>query len=147
MAEHPISDGAAVAQEHDEHDLDLIAAGLRRDAEDARLHGQAVLESLAAALPPEFARVDRSGGILRKQKIEAVQVSLGDRRFVLKHASSGLFSSVCHESGGVVMSTTDVEFDTWVRELLGALSIAAGRSSSAAQALQRLAITGSTDTP
>lgn len=142
MAEHPISDGAAVSQEHD---LDVIAAGLRRDAEDARLHGQAVLDSLAAALPPEIAHVDRSGGFLRKQKIDAVHVSVGDRRFVLKHTSSGLISSVCHESGGVVMSTTDVEFDGWVRELLVALSSAADRSSSAAQALQRLAITGSTD--
>jgi hypothetical protein len=142
MAEHPISDGAAVSQEHD---LDVIAAGLRRDAEDARLHGQAVLDSLAAALPPEIAHVDRSGGFLRKQKIDAVHVSVGDRRFVLKHTSSGLISSVCHESGGVVMSTTDVKFDGWVRELLVALSSAADRSSSAAQALQRLAITGSTD--
>ncbi len=128
-----------------EHDLELIAAGLRRDADDARLHGQAVLDSLATALPPQFARVDRSGGFLRKQKIEAVHVSLGDRRFVLKHTASGLISSVCHESGGVVMSTADVDFDEWVRELLTALSSAADRSSSAAQALQRLAITGSTD--
>jgi hypothetical protein len=128
-----------------EHDLELIAAGLRRDADDARLHGQAVLDSLATALPPQVARVDRSGGFLRKQKIEAVHVSLGDRRFVLKHTASGLISSVCHESGGVVMSTADVDFDEWVRELLTALSSAADRSSSAAQALQRLAITGSTD--
>ena len=40
------------------------------------------------------------------------------------------------------MSTTPVEFDAWVRELLSALSTAAGRSASAALALQQLAING-----
>jgi hypothetical protein len=126
----------------DEQDLEMIAAGLRRDAEDARLHGQVVLESLADALPAELARVERSGGLLRKPKITGVHVSLGDRRYVLKSTPSGLVSSVCHESGGIVMSTTEVPFDDWVRELLGALSHAAGRSAVAAQALKRLAISG-----
>lgn len=127
----------------DPHDLELIAAGLRRDAEDTRLHGQVVLESLAAALPPELARVDRAGGLVRKQRVTGVHVSLGDRRYVLKATPSGLVSSVCHESGGIVMSTTPVEFNAWVRDLLTALSDAAGRSSAAALALQQLAITGS----
>ena len=122
--------------------LELIAAGLRRDAEDTRLHGQVVLESLASALPPELARVERSGGLVRKAKVVGVHISVGDRRYVLKATASGLVSSVCHESGGIVMSTTPVEFDAWVRELLTALSNAAGRSSSAALALQQLAISG-----
>ena len=116
--------------------------GLRRDAEDTRLHGQVVLESLANALPPELARVERSGGLVRKSKVVGVHISVGDRRYVLKTTPSGLASSVCHESGGIVMSTTPVEFDAWVRELLTALSAAAGRSASAALALQQLAITG-----
>lgn len=128
----------------DEHDLEMIAAGLRRDAEDTRLHGQVVLDSLAAALPPELARVDRSGGLLRKPKVTGVQVSVGDRRYVLQATTSGLVSSVCHESGGIVMSTTPVAFDAWVGALLTALSDAAGRSSSAALALQQLAIGGTT---
>jgi hypothetical protein len=122
--------------------LEFIAAGLRRDAEDTRLHGQVVLESLANALPPELARVERSGGLVRKSKVVGVHISVGDRRYVLKTTPSGLASSVCHESGGIVMSTTPVEFDAWVRELLTALSAAAGRSASAALALQQLAITG-----
>jgi hypothetical protein len=124
--------------------LELIAAGLRRDAQDSRLHGQVVLESLASALPPELARVERSGGLVRKAKVVGVHISVGDRRYVLKATASGLVSSVCHESGGIVMSTTPVEFDAWVRELLTALSNAAGRSSSAALALQQLAISGTT---
>ena len=122
--------------------LEMIAAGLRRDAEDTRLHGQVVLESLATALPPELARVERSGGLVRKSKIVGVHISIGDRRYVLKTTPSGLASSVCHESGGIVMSTTPVDFDAWVRELLAALSAAAGRSASAALALQQLAISG-----
>ncbi len=125
-----------------EHDLEMIAAGLRRDAEDTRLHGQVVLESLANALPAELARVERSGGLLRKARVTGVQVSLGDRRYVLKATPSGLVSSVCHESGGIVMSTTPVAFDAWVQELLDKLSDAAGRSSAAALALQQLAISG-----
>jgi hypothetical protein len=129
----------------DEHDLEMIAAGLRRDAADARLHGQVVLDSLAAALPPEIARVERSGGLLRKPRVTGVHVSVGGRRYVLTTTPTGLASSVCHESGGIVMSTTPVPFEEWVRQLLDALSAVADRSSSAALALQRLAITGSAD--
>jgi hypothetical protein len=130
----------------EDQDLEMIAAGLRRDADDARLHGQVVLDSLAEALPAELARVERTGGLLRKGKgkVTGVQVSIGDRRYVLKASASGLQSSVCHESGGIVMSTTPVGFDEWVGALLAALADAAGRSSSAAQALQRLAISGTT---
>jgi hypothetical protein len=127
-----------------QHDLDLIAAGLRRDAADTAVHGQVVLDSLAAALPPEIARIERSGGLVRKAKITAVNVSLDDRRYVLKATPSGLMSAICHESGGIVMSTTPVAFDAWIHELLGALSAAATRSSSAALALQQLAIGGTT---
>lgn len=126
----------------DDHDLELIAAGLRRDAEDARLHGQVVLDSLAESLPAEIARVERSGGLLRKPKVTAVHVSVGDRRYVLQSTSSGLVSSVCHESGGIVMSTTPVGFEQWIRELLDGLSNASSSSSAASQALQRLAING-----
>ena len=128
----------------DDHDLELIAAGLRRDADDARLHGQVVLDSLAQSLPGEIARVERSGGLLRKPKVTAVHISLGDRRYVLQATSSGLVSSVCHESGGIVMSTTPIGFEQWIRELLEALSSASNSSTSAAQALQRLAINGET---
>jgi hypothetical protein len=130
----------------DDHDLETIAAGLRRDADDARLHGRVVLESLAQALPPELASVDRSGGLLRKPQVTGVRVSLGNLRYVLEATSRGLRSSVCHESGGVVMSTTEVGFDQWVRELLDALSAAATASTSAAAALQRLAISGNAGT-
>jgi hypothetical protein len=49
---------------------------------------------------------------------------------------------VCHESGGIVMSTTPVPFDAWINELLAALSSMAGRSTAATLALQQLAITG-----
>lgn len=129
----------------DDHDLDLIAAGLRRDTADARQHGDAVLQSLADALPPELARVRRSGGLVRKAKVTAVEVSLGDRRYVLRATTSGITSSVCHESGGIVLSTTAIEFDAWVRELLNALAAAADRTASAALALRRLAISGAGD--
>ena len=52
----------------DDHDLELIAAGLRRDADDARLHGQVVLDSLAQSLPGEIARVERSAACCESQK-------------------------------------------------------------------------------
>jgi hypothetical protein len=125
-----------------EHDLEMIAAGLRRDAADTRLHGDVVLETLATSLPAELCRIDRAGGMFRKPKLTGVQVSLGDRRYVLKATPTGLVSSVCHESGGIVMSTTQVPFDAWISELLAALSAMASRSTAATLALQQLAITG-----
>ncbi|MDQ1486816.1 MAG: hypothetical protein QOJ62_2509 [Actinomycetota bacterium] len=125
-----------------EHDLEMIAANLRRDADDARLHGEVVLTALSGSLPPELTQVVRGGGLFRKPKVTGVSVKLGERRYVLKSTASGLVASVCHESGGVVISTTPVSFDAWVAELLAALSHAAEHSSAAAQALQRLAISG-----
>jgi hypothetical protein len=124
-----------------EHDLEMIAAGLRRDAEDARLHGDVVLETLASSLPPELCRIERTG-VFRNKKLSGVQISLGDRRYALKSTPSGLASTVSHESGGIVMSSTAVPFDAWISELLNALSAMAGRSSAATLALQQLAITG-----
>jgi hypothetical protein len=128
-----------------EHDLEMIAAGLRRDAEDTKLHGDVVLETLASSLPPELCRVERSG-MFRKSKLSGVQISLGDRRYVLKATQTGLSSVVCHESGGIVMSSTPVPFDAWINELLAGLSAMAGRSSAATLALQQLAITGDAST-
>lgn len=126
-----------------EHDLEMIAASLRRDAEDTRLHGDVVLETLAGSLPPELCRVER-GGMFRNKKLTGVNISLGDRRYVLKAAPTGLNALVCHESGGIVMSSTPVPFDAWINELLAALSSMAGRSTAATLALQQLAITGNT---
>jgi hypothetical protein len=125
-----------------EHDLEMIAAGLRRDAEDTRLHCDVVLETLATSLPSELGRVDRAGGLFKKPKLAGVQVTLGDRRYVLKSTPTGLASMVCHESGGIVMSSTPVPFDAWIAELLAALSAMAGRSTAATLALQKLALTG-----
>ena len=130
-----------------EQDLELIAAGLRRDSEDTRLHGDVVLETLASSLPPELCRVERAGGMFRKPKLSGVQITLGDRRYVLKSTPTGLASTVCHESGGIVMSSTPVPFDAWIAELLSALAAMAGRSAAATLALQKLAITGEAPTP
>ena len=103
------------ANDANDASLELIAAGLRRDAEDTRLHGQVVLESLANALPPELARVERSGGLVRKSKVVGVHISVGDRRYVLKTTPSGLASSVCHESGGGVLISSQEQPKTLAR--------------------------------
>jgi hypothetical protein len=127
-------------------DLELLAAQLRRHTDDLSLYSGMLLNVLSATLPSELVRVRREGKFKarlagREPAVLAVSVSVGDHRYELERAGVGApaVTRVCHESGGVVMSTKQVGADEWSRSLAAALATVAGGNAAAVAALQKLA--------
>ena len=127
-------------------DLEILAAQLRRHTDDLSLYGGLLINVLSAALPPELVRVRREGKWTarlagrREPAVLSVAVTLGQRRFELDRAEFGAppTTKICHQSGGVVMSTSVLPADAWCRELAGGLAQVAGTNQAALDALSRL---------
>ncbi len=127
-------------------DLEILAAQLRRHTDDLSLYGGLLINVLSAALPPELVQVRREGkwkarlAGRREPAALGVSVTLGQRRFELDRAEFAAppVTKVCHQSGGVVMSTNVLPADAWCRELAGALAQLAGTNQAALEALTRL---------
>jgi hypothetical protein len=126
-------------------DLELLAAELRKHSDDLSLYAGFLLNMLSAALPPELVQVRREGKWKarlagREPAVLGVSVSVGGHRYELERAEVGArpVARICHESGGVVMSTRTVGADEWSRGLAGDLITIAGSNAAAAAALQKL---------
>lgn len=128
-------------------DLEVLAAGLRRDTEDLSLYAGFLLGTLAAALPPDVVRVEHDRGLRSRMRrgeppVVAVSVLLGDERFTLRRPAVGAppQATVGHESGGVVLATDRTDLREWSRRLAVGLARYAERHAGAAEALARLTL-------
>jgi hypothetical protein len=126
-------------------DLEMLAARLRKHSEDLSLYSGFLLNVLSAALPPELVRVRREGRWKarlggREPAVLGVSVSIASHRYELDRSGVGghPVARICHESGGVVMSTRTVGADEWSRSLAADLIAVAGSNAAAAAALERL---------
>lgn len=126
-------------------DLELLAAQLRRHADDLSLYAGMLLNVLSAALPPEMVQVRREGRFKarlagREPAVLGVSVTIADQRFELDRDGVGArpVTRICHHSGGVVMSTRAVGPAEWSRALAAALVAEAGGNAGAIAALQKL---------
>src|SRR4051794_17413255 len=113
----------------DNVDLEILAAQLRRHTDDLSLYGGMLINVLSAALPAHLVQVRRGGtgraGLGgREPGVLGVSVTAGARRFDLDRAGIGAAPTtrICHQSGGVIMSTKIVPADAWCRELAAALA-------------------------
>ncbi len=127
-------------------DLEVLAAQLRRHSDDLSMYAGFLLNSLSSALPPEFLAVRREGRLRarlagREPAVLAVAVTLGNHRYELERAEFGArpVAKVCHQSGGVVLSTRTVSPEEWSRGLAEGLMRTLGSDAAAVEALQRLA--------
>jgi hypothetical protein len=131
---------------NDDLDLDLLAAQLRAQAGDLSMYAAFLLTVLAGALPPELVEVRREGRLKarlagrREPAVTGVSVRLGTHRFELDRPSVGAppVAAICHESGGVVLSTTRPPIAEWSRALAAALADTAGQHATAIDVLRRL---------
>lgn len=125
-------------------DLEVLAAGLRRDSGDLSLYAGFLINTLSATLPPEMVRIERKTGLFGRNKDNApvlsVGVLMGDRRFTLHRdgVAKPVTAQIKHESGGVTLRTETVTMDTWSRELAKALTAHAEANAEAAATLRRL---------
>jgi hypothetical protein len=128
-------------------DLELLAAQLRRCADDLSLHGGMLLAVLSGALPPHLVEVRREGRWKarlagREPAVLGVAVSLGELRFELDRAelTARPVTVIRHRSRGVVLSSETVSAEQWCRALTAALVETVGSDSAAVEALRRLTL-------
>ena len=126
-------------------DLEVLAAQLRRDSDDLALYSGFLLNVLSAALPPHLVRVRRERGWRarrggREPAVLGISATLGAHRYELDRDGVGGYpvAKICHESGGVVLSTRTVGMEEWSRSLAADLITLAGTSAAAAEVLRRL---------
>jgi hypothetical protein len=119
--------------------FELLASSLRADRVDLNAFVEALATKLEGALPAQT-RVDRKGGGLfsRTKRTERVEVRLEEYLYVLARANGGLSTTRGKLVRGIVLSTDDMDLDTWIDTLSRDLSRAAERSESARLALERL---------
>lgn len=128
-------------------DLEVLAAHLRRHTDDLTLYAGMLLNTLSAALPPHLVTVRREGKWAarragrREPAVLGVSVTLGNQRYELNRAAFEAPAEfvVCHQSGGVVMSTSRIAADAWSQHLAASLVQHVGTDAAAVAALRRLA--------
>jgi hypothetical protein len=119
--------------------FDLDASALRADGADLSVFVEVLARKLEAALPAETEVRRRSKGLLSREKVvEAIEVSLGDHRYVLVRSRRGVTAERAQEVRGVVIKRQPLELDAWVDALTDQLRELAAGSASARAALERL---------
>ncbi|KOV85325.1 hypothetical protein [Nocardia sp. NRRL S-836] len=125
-------------------DVEALAASLRTHTADLALYSGFLVNTVAGALPPEMVVVEHRKGLFRRgtAPVLAVSVQVGDRRFTLRRKSVGAVvrAQVAHVSHGIVLSTSDVGFDVWSRDLAAALTRYAAQHAEAAELLRRITL-------
>lgn len=133
--------------------LEMLTAALRRDAADLDLYARVLTESLAEALPGDSVVLERRRSMGdrvagRPGRVERLEVTLGERRLVLRPAGGsgrgggrpeGEIVTVVR---GVVLSRQPVELDVWVSALASAVAARAAADARAAVALEKLVLGG-----
>lgn len=123
-------------------DLGVLAAVVARQTLDLNVYADFLLNTLGAALPPEYVTVERARSLRRRKDapVVAVSVSLGEQRFSLRRASATARAepSIGHVVGGIVLKSEPAALDEWTRQLAAALSEHASRNADAAAALSRI---------
>jgi hypothetical protein len=118
--------------------FDLLAASIRADAADLGLFLDILATKFEGALPG-LVDVRRAGGLFKRQRpVEALTVSLGDRRYQLHRHGARLRASVALQGRGITLRTDEKPLDEWIDVLSRDLADHAKASADARAALGRL---------
>jgi hypothetical protein len=117
--------------------FEVLAASLRADAQDVALFLEVVATKFAGALPGGVT-VEHEGGLLSKKRVKRVALQLGEHRYELARAGSGLEARRAHVVRGMTLKTELLAVDEWIDELSRHLAVHAQGSAEARAALSRL---------
>jgi hypothetical protein len=123
-------------------DLEMAAASLRADNSDVHILLKVLVDQLRDTLGDRL-RIERAGGRFRKSDaIKRVQITMGSDHFEAVVDGTGLICTIGHASGGIRIRSDQVDMETWMAKLLGALQTEATHSQTARQALENIVIGG-----
>jgi len=119
-------------------EADVLAATLRQGLEESR----DLLEFLALKFEgplSSFMSVRRKGGLFAKgHPVEDLVLRFEERHFQMTREPQGLLSAkILKAVRGVVLKTSRVSEEEWLRELAAELALQAERSASSREALSR----------
>jgi hypothetical protein len=121
----------------DDLSFDLLAAALRRDAEDLETFHEVLAEKLTAALPTGTVRVRRGGLPLQTRRpLAELSVELGDTLFSARREAGRYEHRLAHVVRGIALKTDTVPFPTWLDTLVQALVERAKESEATRKALE-----------
>ena len=100
-----------------EVDFDTQAAWLRRFTGDAEGNLRAFALRLREALPDMVTVRESKGLFARVSKVTGVEVTLGDRRYVLELAGGRLKASIALVVRGIALSTRALDPADWFAQL------------------------------
>lgn len=112
--------------------FDLHAAFLRRAQGDIKAFLEAFAARLEQALPGQVeVRRKKDSFFAKTQHVVGMTIHMGENRYVLENAGSGLQSSRCKEVGGVVLKNESMALPDWLWALSQELgSVSAGMAGA-----------------
>ena len=125
----------------DSFDLDLAAASLRADNSDVHILLKVLVDQLKDTLGDRL-RIERAGRFRKSDAIKSVQITMGVDHFEAVVDGTRLNCTIGHASGGIRIRSEQVDLETWMAKLLGALQTEAAHSQTARQALENIVIGG-----
>jgi hypothetical protein len=121
-----------------EQDLDSLAASLRADASDIGVFFQVLAAKLSDAMPGSV-DLEREGGLLKKDHpVKKLRVHAGDDLFEAELRHGSVTARHAHSVRGITLRSEELDFQSWLRALLGALQGRAQSSADASAALRSL---------
>lgn len=121
-----------------EQDLDALAASLRADASDISIFFQVLAVKLNDAMPGSVA-LEREGGLFKKDHpIRKITLRAGEEVFEAELRHGAVAARHAHAVRGITLRSEALEFQAWLRALLGVLEARARTSADASAALRSL---------
>jgi hypothetical protein len=117
--------------------FDRVSASLRADARDLAVFLEVLAAKFAGALPSAVI-VEHEGGLLSRKRVKCLQVQLGEHRYELARAGSGLEGRRSHSVRGITLKTEVLAIEDWITALAEHLAEQAKGSEKAREALDRL---------
>ncbi len=121
-----------------EQDLDALAASLRADASDIGVFFQVLAAKLSDAMPATV-DLEREGGLFKKDHpVKKIIVRAGDDVFDAELRHGSVAARHAHAVRGITLRSEELDFQAWLRALLGVLQSRAQSSAEASVALRSL---------
>ncbi len=121
-----------------EQDLDALAASLRADASDIGVFFQVLATKLSDSMPGTV-DLEREGGLFKKDHpVKRITVHAGADLFEAEIRHGAVAARHAHAVRGITLRSEELDFQAWLRALLGALQTRAQSSADASAALRSL---------
>jgi hypothetical protein len=121
-----------------DQDLDTLAASLRADASDTGVFFQVLATRLVDSMPG-IVTLEREGGLFRKDHpVKKITVRAGDDLFEAEVVGGAVAARHAHAVRGITLRSEELDFQAWLRALLGVLQTRAQSSAEASAALRAL---------